>query len=77
MIQATLPLYRPYYVRAMWDWHKSGHNMLSFTVGELLDIHLEFCDGWAAGTNRKGEFGLFPRNYVSPLLERRAFEEEP
>jgi hypothetical protein len=51
--------------------------MLSFTVGELLDIHLEFCDGWAAGTNRKGEFGLFPRNYVSPLLDRRAFEEEP
>jgi hypothetical protein len=55
-----------------YDYEKAEDNELELIEGEtIMDIDLLDPD-WYAGTNSKGERGLFPANYVE-LLE----EEEP
>jgi len=55
-----------------YDYEKAEDNELELVEGEIItDIDLLDPD-WYAGTNSKGERGLFPANYVE-LLE----EEEP
>lgn len=57
---------------AQYDYEKAEDNELELVEGEtIIDIELLDPD-WYAGTNSKGDRGLFPANYVE-LLE----EEEP
>jgi hypothetical protein len=60
-----------------YDYEKAEDNELELVEGEtIMDIDLLDPD-WYAGTNSKGERGLFPANYVELLEEEEPAPDQP
>ncbi|KAJ2882808.1 actin binding protein [Coemansia aciculifera] len=52
------------YATAVYDYDADEEGELSFKEGEII-THIEFPSSeWWEGVNQKGEYGLFPANYV-------------
>ncbi|KAJ2685370.1 actin binding protein [Coemansia spiralis] len=52
------------YATAVYDYDAAEEGELSFKEGEVI-THIEFPSSeWWEGVNQKGEYGLFPANYV-------------
>lgn len=60
-----------------YDYEKAEDNEIELIEGEIItDIDLLDPD-WYAGTNSKGERGLFPANYVELLEEEKLAPHQP
>ena len=56
-------------VQALYDFEAiPGYGELSLKSGEVLRISpIDVEEGWLAGTNARGESGVFPEEYVEVL----------
>ncbi|KAJ1953176.1 actin binding protein, partial [Linderina pennispora] len=53
-----------HYATALYDYQAAEEGELSFSADEVI-THIEFpSDEWWEGANSKGQYGLFPANYV-------------
>ncbi|ORX69466.1 hypothetical protein DL89DRAFT_322831 [Linderina pennispora] len=53
-----------HYATALYDYEAAEEGELSFSADEVI-THIEFpSDEWWEGANSKGQYGLFPANYV-------------
>lgn len=65
----------PNYVRVVWSYEPMEDNELNLTEGELIEV-IWMAEDWWLGRTKSGEEGLFPSNYVEPVLDRRMREFE-
>eukprot|EP00833_Pecoramyces_ruminatium_P005447 jgi/Orpsp1_1/1179479/evm.model.c7180000069482.1 len=64
-------------VKALYSYEAQEDNELSFEENEILTNIMEVPgDGWWSGNNSKGQYGMFPSNYVTTDLNATADEEE-
>ncbi|EPS37237.1 hypothetical protein H072_9085 [Dactylellina haptotyla CBS 200.50] len=63
--------------KILYDYEKAEDNELELVEGQIVGM-IEFVDDdWWQGTNESGETGLFPSNYVEPIMDDEDEEEEP
>uniref|UniRef100_A0A8C3NLY6 Uncharacterized protein n=1 Tax=Geospiza parvula TaxID=87175 RepID=A0A8C3NLY6_GEOPR len=58
---------RTLWVRALYDFDALEHDELGFRTGDILEVLDSSNPSWWKGRLR-GELGLFPANYVTPVL---------
>jgi len=64
-------------VKALYSYDAQEEGELSFEENEILTNIVEIPgDGWWSGNNSKGQYGMFPSNYVSTDLNASAEETE-
>ncbi|ORX54219.1 hypothetical protein BCR36DRAFT_348249 [Piromyces finnis] len=64
-------------VKALYSYEAAEEGELSFDENEILTNIVEVPgEGWWSGNNSKGEYGMFPSNYVSTDLNAVADNEE-
>lgn len=61
------PFQRTLWVRALYDFDAMEHDELGFRSGDILEVLDSSNPSWWKGRLR-GELGLFPANYVTPVL---------
>ncbi|OUM64649.1 hypothetical protein PIROE2DRAFT_42332, partial [Piromyces sp. E2] len=55
-------------VKALYSYEAAEEGELSFDENEILTNVVEVPgEGWWSGNNSKGEYGMFPSNYVSTV----------
>jgi len=58
----------PYRYRALYEYTPRHIDELQINAGDVLQVMEKCDDGWYVGTSeRTGEFGTFPGNYVEPV----------
>ena len=62
--------------RALWDYKCRKNDELSFARGEILVATLASEASWLVATNRQGQCGLIPENYVRPVKIKSPKEEK-
>ena len=62
--------------RALWDYKRRKNDELSFARGEILVATLASEAYWLVATNRQGQCGLIPENYVRPVKIKPPKEEK-
>lgn len=60
------PFQRTLWVRALYDFDAMEHDELGFRSGDILEVLDSSNPSWWKGRLR-GELGLFPANYVTPV----------
>lgn len=60
------PFQRTLWVRALYDFDAVEHDELGFRTGDILEVLDSSNPSWWKGRLR-GELGLFPANYVTPV----------
>lgn len=53
--------------KALYDYTPTADDQIALREGELIVFEEDYGDGWSAGTNEAGEYGLFPTSYVDYL----------
>lgn len=61
------PSQRTLWVRALYDFDAVEHDELGFRSGDIVEVLDSSNPSWWKGRLR-GELGLFPANYVTPVL---------
>ena len=57
-----------YRYRVVFDYAPRHIDELQINAGDVLQVMEKCDDGWYVGTSeRTGEFGTFPGNYVEPV----------
>ena len=62
--------------KALWDYKRRKNDELSFAKGEILVATLASEAYWLVATNRQGQCGLIPENYVRPVKIKPKKEEK-
>ncbi|KAF3923097.1 Vinexin [Dactylellina cionopaga] len=62
--------------RIVYDYEKAEENEIDLVEGQVVGMIEMVDDDWWQGTNESGETGLFPSNYVEPIMDDED-EEEP
>lgn len=62
-------------VLALYTYEAQSTDELSFHKGSVLTVVSKDGDWWRGELN--GETGLFPSNYVQPLMEQQASTSDP
>lgn len=52
-------------VRAVFDYHSTAQDEISFKKGEMIELLVENDNGWWYGVNPQGQAGLFPSNFAA------------
>lgn len=68
------PPFIRYSARALFDYEATEENEISFRSDEIIvDIDMSY-DTWWYGRNERGDYGLFPGNFVE--TQDKAYESE-
>ena len=62
--------------KALWDYKRRKNDELSFARREILVATLASEANWLVATNRQGQRGLIPENYVRPVKIKPKKEEK-
>ena len=60
----------------LFDYEKAEENEIDLVEGEVIGMIETLDEDWWQGTNGKGETGLFPSNYVEPIMGPDDEEDE-
>ncbi|KAK6531950.1 hypothetical protein TWF694_003114 [Orbilia ellipsospora] len=63
--------------KILYDYEKAEENEIDLVEGHVVGMIEMVDDDWWQGTNEQGETGLFPSNYVEPIMDDEDDEEEP
>jgi len=51
---------------ALYDFAGDGDDELPLRIGERYQVYDEI-EGWFTGTNKEGDYGMFPVNFTQKL----------
>ncbi|KAF3933897.1 Vinexin [Dactylella cylindrospora] len=63
--------------RIIYDYEKAEDNEIDLVEGQVVGMIEMVDEDWWQGTNESGETGLFPSNYVEPIMDDEDEEPEP
>ena len=63
------------YVKALYDYHSGETGDLNFSAGDVIQVLNQIDENWIKGEH-DGNIGLFPANFVEPLVASAANEKE-
>jgi son of sevenless-like protein len=67
--QFNQPQVTPFWCQARFDYHSQDPSLLSFSRGDIIEVHTQLTTGWWDGV-LNNERGWFPSNYVVQLSDQ-------